>query len=129
MAIDTAEQIIGIRAPQYSSDTRMADLIALSTLLTGNAFGDKKQYAIALRVMHWLAVEVRNCGDGGSSTSGSGTGGMLKGEKEGGLSRSYSLGGFEKEKSDLSSTEYGQELLVLIRQCVLFARTRLMEGI
>ena len=126
MAIDTALQIITVRAPQYASDPRISDLISLSTLQTGDCFGTKKQLAIALRVMHWLAMEARNGGDGGSSTSGSGAAGMIKSEKEGDLARSYGSGGFSDTKSDLVSTAYGQELLSLMRQCFFKPRTRLM---
>lgn len=127
MAIDTIAGIIGVKAKQFSADPRLSDLIEIAKLQTSSCFGDKYNLAVALRVCHWLALEARNGGDGGSSTSGSGTSGVLKSEKEGDLARSYEIGKFG-ENSDLASTTFGQELLSLIRQSFLYARTRLMSG-
>ena len=127
MAVQTVAQIIAVLAPQYASDTRLTDLETLALLQTSDCFGTKKNYAVALRVCHWLALEERNGGDGGSSTSGSGTAGALKSEKEGDLARSYKSSKFGDD-SELGSTTYGQQLLSLIKSSFVKARTRLMSG-
>lgn len=120
----TATQIITIRAPQFAADTRINDMITLAAQMTSpSAFGTNYQLALALRVMHWLALEVRNGGSTGNS--GSGTGGALTSEREGQLGRSYSVSSQWADKySDLTGTQYGLELIGLIRGTILGPRNR-----
>lgn len=128
MSISTASQIIAVRAPQFSGDPRLSDLINLAKLQTSSKLGDKYQLALALRVMHWLILEERgggNPGSGGGTSSGSSTPGNLKSEKEGDLSRNYELTSILQRKwGDLTSTQYGLELVSLIKGHFFLPRTR-----
>lgn len=126
MAVDTTEGIIEVRAPQYFTDPRLSDLITLATGRTGDEFGDCKELAIALLVMHWLAREELRGGDGGSSTSGSGVAGAVTSESEGQLSRSYGVAADSQSKDgDLSTTAWGLELLQLRNDCLFLPRSRM----
>ena len=121
MSISTAQGIIEARAPQYVGDARVSDFIALATLRTGNVFGEVKQYAIALRVLHMLAVS-----DRGSSITGAG--GAITREKEGQLERSYggssSTSIDEGRFPDLSQTSWGRELIALQNENIIGPRNR-----
>jgi len=121
-------EIITLRAPQFAAIPRLAGLITLSTSLTSaSLFKDKYNYAVALRVMHWLTKEQI---DGGNLTtiSGISTPGAISSESEGETSRSYAvssssgMGSFE----DLKTTGFGKELFQLIRGCSFSPRTRIM---
>jgi hypothetical protein len=108
---------------------RLLDLIALSELQTASAaFGTKYEYAISLRVLHWLTMEEIHGAEANVATSGSsGTavGGSVLSEKEGDLARQYGSSLVVAQRfPDLSSTQYGQELLGLMRACIVKARTR-----
>lgn len=121
MSISTAQQIIEARAPQYIGDARLSDFIALATLRVGAAFAEVKQYAIALRVLHMLAIA-----DRGSVVTGAG--GAVSREKEGQLERAY--GGSsaasidEGRYPDLSQTSWGRELIALQNENILGPRNR-----
>lgn len=121
-------EIITLRAPQFAAIPRLAGLITLSTSLTSAAlFKDKYNYAIALRVMHWLTKEQI---DGGNLTTSSGisTSGAVSSESEGETSRSYAVSSSSETGSfeDLKTTGFGKELIQLIRGCTFGARTRTM---
>jgi hypothetical protein len=128
----TAQQTISLRAPQWSADPRINDFIAfaqqgLSAAVCGERYGE----AIGLKVLHMMAVEAANQGNPGTgSSSGSGSSAGVSSESEGDLSRSYgssiSSGGKMLNIDDLASTQYGQELLKLLRSCVVLPRTRMM---
>lgn len=130
MPTQTASQIIAVRAPQWAGDPRESDMIELAGFFAAaSSFGDKHQYALALRVMHWYALEERaggNPGSGGGTSGGSGQAGSVKSEKEGDLARSYGMSDkVSAGNSDLSQTSYGIELMALIRACFFKPRTRM----
>jgi len=131
MSISTAAGIIAIRAPQWGSDPRISDMIELATMQTGDCFGDRKQLAIALRVLHMFAKEAIGGGNPGTGTTGgSGVAGSVRSEKEGDLARSYGLSASasNKNSSDLTSTAFGLELLELIDSTFFLPRTSYMAG-
>jgi len=109
----TAAEIVALRAPSYASDSRLSDLITLSTEQTSRTnFGDRLQTAIALRVMHWLALDEQGR---------AGAGGAVASVKTGDLSMTFASAG--SGLGDLGQTQYGIELKQLIRMCCLGART------
>ena len=127
MPIDTAKNIVILKAPGFSTDTRLDDFIALAETVTSETnFGEKYNYAVALLVLHWLTLDAQ--GGGSESSSGSGVVGGIKSEKEGDLARSYGGGasGSNAQPSDdyLRSTSFGQELLFLRRSCLFLPRNR-----
>jgi hypothetical protein len=124
MAIDLNDpkSIIEVRAPQWATDPRIDDLIVLADLQTGSCFGDKYSYAVALRVMHGIAVEDQNGGSGDGTDSGSGQAGSVTSLKEGELAegRGTSAGigsGFTSADADLETTSFGRELIALMNGC------------
>ena len=128
MSIATAKGIVLLRRPQTPDDARLTDFIALAELETAkSAFGDKYKVAVALRALHWLTMEEIHGGDlDGSSTSGTAVAGSIKSEKEGDLQRQY--GGspaIAQRYPDLSATQYGSELMELMKACIMKARTRM----
>lgn len=124
MAIDVNDpiSIIGVRAPQWSSDVRIPDLVELAKLQTSDCFGAKYAYAVALRVLHTLASEKLNGGNDDGTDTGSGTAGSIKTLKEGDLSESRGNGsdssaGSGNAGDDLTTTMYGKELLSMTDAC------------
>lgn len=133
MALSTL-QIIALRAPQWVNDPRMANMIiyAKEGLSQAN-IGTRYDEAIALKVLHIYAVEARNGGNPGATvtTSGTANAGAVTSEAEGDLSRSYATfsGGANSSRAsvdDYMSTQYGQELMKLLRSSVITAMTRRM---
>jgi hypothetical protein len=130
----TALQIIAMRAPQWASDPRLSStpsLIDYATQLTGSVFGDQRDMAIALRVLHILATESLRGGNPGSSvsTSGEGHAGAVTSESEGQLSKSFTVNSTSAKRwANLSTTSYGLELIELLRGCGVFPRTRAMDS-
>jgi hypothetical protein len=127
----TAQQTITIRGPQWATDPRINDLIALAQQgLAAAVFGDRYGEAVGLKVLHQLALEARNGGNPGTGTSsGSGFGGIITSEREGDLARSYGIGGSGGSGGfidELDSTQYGQELKRLIRACIFMPMNRRM---
>lgn len=126
MPITTAKEIILVRVPSTTDDTRLDDHIALAeTILDETFFKSKYQYAISLQVLHWYALNARG---GGSSENASGIGGPVTNLKEGDLSISYgfsSAGDRTSVEDDLSQTTYGKELLALKRACAFTPITRM----
>lgn len=126
MPITTSAQIIAVKSPGFALDPRLTDFIGLAELqLSKTMFGDKGEYAIALLVLHWLALDA--LGGGSATTSGSGVAGSIESEKEGELSRSYSIpsGGNQGQASTYyNQTIFGQELYQLIRGCFILPMNR-----
>jgi len=122
----TAIAIISLRTPQFASDSRLTDLIALAQSQTSaTAFGAQTDMAVALRVMHWLTLEARN-GGVADVTSGSGASGALSSESEGQLSRSYNVSAAAvKRYPDLASTQWGMDLIALMNGCILGPTNRM----
>lgn len=102
----SALDIITLRAPDFAADPNIDDFIAEAEKETGTVYGDLRDKAVALLVMHWL--EMRDRG---------GTSGMIKSEREGDLSRSYGLSG-QTTDDYLSQTAWGLELLDLRRATI-----------
>lgn len=128
MPIDTVENILAVIGPQFVTDPRLADFIGLARLETSVNFGEKYNFAVALRVCHELALEAMQGGDGGTSTAGSGVSGQITSEKEGDLARSYGKAGSGSDAdSALSTTKYGSKLLELRSGHFFFARTSLID--
>lgn len=128
MPISTAKEIVILRRPQTPDDARLLDFIALSELQTSsNAFGDQYNYAVALRVLHWLTMEeIHGAGPdvAGSGSSGTAIAGSILQEKEGDLSRQYGSSLVVAQRNpDLVSTQYGNELLQLMKANIIKART------
>jgi hypothetical protein len=116
-------RIIEIRNPGFCADPRRNDFIALATELTGTVYGDLRNQAIALRVLHWFTLDARGAG---SSSSGGAGAGAITSESEGELSRDF--GGtatyINERYPDLSSTSYGLELIQLNRGTIIGPRNR-----
>lgn len=126
MAIDLNDpkSIIEVKAPQYSGNIRLDDLIELAKLETSPCFGSKYAYAIALRVLHGLASEELNGGDG-SASSGTGESGATTSQKEGDLEIKRSLSAVGSGAyAGLETTSYGTELVRLIRTTFSTPRNR-----
>lgn len=127
MATGTAKQIVALKSPSFASDTRLDDLVTLAQFhVSSGAYGDAYQYALALVVCHWLALDGQ--GGGSSTSSSSGVGGSLKSEREGELQRSYGVPSGADAKSYYSSTTYGQEFLNLRKTRVLTPHSRVSLG-
>ena len=123
-----ALQIIQMRAPQWATDPRVNNMIIYARELTScEAFGVHTETAIALRVLHFFALEAQRNGNPGTGTSsGQGMAGQLTQETEGQLSKSFSAGSnASKRYGALSTTVYGQELIELIRGNVFGPTTRM----
>lgn len=113
--MSTPKEIIVLRTPQYSGESRLDDLITLAGEQTGTAFSNCRNLAIALLVLHWLTLETQNNGTSGSIIS----------EKEGDLQRAYSTSFVISQKyPDLSQTSYGLELIRLRKSCLFNPRNR-----
>lgn len=129
----SALQTIQLRAPQWSTDPRLVSLIAMAEQgLSQTVCGDRYGEAVGLKVLHWLAKEAAAGGDPGTgSSSGSGSTGVLTGEREGQLSRSYakpysgsSGSGISAGLEDFTTTSFGRELIALLKQVTFSARNR-----
>lgn len=115
----TPQQIITIRALAFASDSRLDDMVTMAGEQTGTVFGDQRNTAIALLVMHWLALE---------QISSSGQSGMIISEKEGDLSRSYGFTSNVKiGDADLGQTRWGIELLRMRKSNIFGPRDRTMD--
>jgi len=113
----TVAEIIVARCSTVVINARVNSLITLSTEQTGSVFGTRTNDAIALLVLHWLALDARNGGGVG------GAGGAITSETEGQLSRSYG-GGMINNNNELASTSWGLELLRLRNTMIFSARNR-----
>jgi len=129
MATGTAKQIIAVKSPSFSADTRLDDLIVLAAdFVSQSAYGTKYQHALALVVLHWLTLDAQQGGN--STSSGGGIGGGIKSEKEGDLARTYggASSGSNNDDSYWMGTIFGQELLSLRSRCVLTPHSRVSLG-
>jgi len=122
MPVTTAKEIVLVRDPDIPDDQQLTDRIALATARTGDEWGDQKNEAIALQVLHMYALDSR-----GSAASGGGIAGPLTGEKEGRVSRQYGgslLNSLSAKDIPWAQTSYGLEYLALRRMCIMGVRTR-----
>jgi hypothetical protein len=123
MSINTAQEIIALKGPSFSSDPRLADFVALAKKQISSVnFGTNYEYACALLVLHWLTLEKQ--GGGSSTVSGSGVVGGIKSEAEGDLSRSYGSSGAAGNSRNeyYGSTCFGQEFLALWKGNLILPR-------
>lgn len=125
----TPADYIGVRAPQFSSHPKLTEMVSLSDELTGLEFGTRRDYAIALRVMHWLTKEALHGGSSMGTNSGTGQAGVIVTEVEGDLSRSYSNSSRNTKYADLTTTAYGQELIELMDATLFGPRTRMIDPV
>jgi hypothetical protein len=118
---------IDTRAPGYSADTRVSPMILQAEDETGTAFGILRNAAIALLVLHWLAMDDRAGGSGGSLSNS--VGGTIKREREGSLEREYMIDfSLTKQFPDLSQTRWGMELIELRKKCILTPYNRFVTN-
>lgn len=120
MSIGTAQQIIELKNPTLIGDPRVSDYISLAKLnLASRAFGAKYEYAVALLVLHQIAIESQ-------SSSGANAIGPVSSKKEGQLAVTF--GGVSSNtpwtKQYLMSTAYGQELQFLYNSTIFTPRNR-----
>ena len=121
----TAEEVIALRAPQYSSDPRVPDLILLAEELIGDKIPNTtpREYAKALQVLHWLTISDRN-------EDGSGAVGSVSEEKEGELRIKYqnssgNMMHFTSDlKGELGQTSWGLELYAFYKRYIITLKTR-----
>lgn len=118
---------IAVFAPQYVDNARIDGLIPYATRMTNTeCYGDRCADAVALRICHIIALDERN---GGSETSsGDGTAGTLKSEKEGDLAKAYGNTISDNDTSGawgtLPSTTYGQMLIEMAQGSFMTVRNR-----
>jgi hypothetical protein len=125
-----ALSIIQLRAPQWATDSRINSFIEYARENTSSeVFGERTETAVALRVLHLLALEAMRGGNTGATSannSGQGHAGQITSQSEGQLSMSFSSGSKASARyGNLSTTMYGQELIELIRGNVFAPVTRM----
>lgn len=121
----TAKEYVALRAPQWALDPRLDALIAEeSPNFSTTKFGRLHYKAVALKVLHIFATEVKGGGNPGTGTnSGTGTAAYVTEEREDTVSVSYSapiIAVKFNQSSDLNlnGTQYGMELISLIKTCI-----------
>lgn len=123
----SVEQIIISKSKnRYNMTTPyIADLIEQASAETGDSYGQYRNKAIALLVLHWLVLE-----DNGSNSSGAV--GAITEQSEYGLTirrafsstaNSSSGGLFDSEY--YKQTQYGLELIQLKRKCIFPLHSRM----
>lgn len=124
-----AIDFVTARAPELVQQVTPA-IIAIADSMTGGfslemigTLGTKRDYAVALRALHIVAMNARRGSDGDGSSGG----GFIGSETEGSLSRSYQIDQNDLRKfGDLNYTTWGQELIMLIKNSFVRAITRMM---
>lgn len=102
----TVKQIIAAKKPGITDDSRLDALIELASDRTSSdVFGKNANLAIALRVLHNIAI----------SDDFDGQPGGVQSRSEGQLSITYANASAIGDKGDLSQTAWGVELRALIR--------------
>lgn len=102
----TPSQLLDVLASQYATDPNKDIYLEIATSRTSTcAFGEKYNYAIALRAAHLLMIRDQK-GIAGQTTS----------RREGDLAETYNN---KTNSSDLENTSYGQELQSLINGNIL----------
>ena len=124
----TASEVIALRAPALSGDSREPALIVLADELLGNKVpvGGFREYAKALQVLHWLELSKRN----GENPDGGGGVGSVTMEKEGELTIKYGNTGTNvmyftsSWKADMMQTVWGMELYSFMMRFITSFSTR-----
>ncbi len=102
--MSTAEEYIAIICPTLTTISGYASYVALAETMTSTTFfGDKYEFAVALRACHLYTVNTKRSGESGYVTQ----------KTEGRLSRSF--GGLGLMKTELMGSTYGMQLLDLIK--------------
>ena len=114
--------IIQLRAPALATSPGVESLITQADAETTEGYPttDLRDKAIALLVCHWLTLSKRDA-------ASTGTTGILIGEKEGGLERTYaapSSSGKNGIDPDLGQTRWGVELYNFQRKYLITIRNR-----
>lgn len=105
----TIKDIIELRSPEFFENPNIDKYIELAEQrVNQDVFGDHYENAVALTVMHMMALTERS--DGSVSAGGS-----ITSMKEGKLSLSFGSMSNSSGSNDLSQTSWGQELQDLIR--------------
>ena len=109
----TITAILSSIAPQFDSNVNRDDHISLAELRTNETcYGNKYNYAVALRAAHTLTLsDIQN-------SSGSGSAGAITSKKEGDLSISFGSTGGSID-SYLGLTSYGKDLIDLREGSIL----------
>ena len=110
----TIEQILDTIAPQFSSSANKNDHITLARQRTSSScFGDKYNYAVALRAAHTLTLANLSSSTGGGA-------GQISSIRE--MDRSitfYKTGSNNSSSQGLLATSYGVELQDMINNNIL----------
>lgn len=118
----SVKTLILARQPNTVDDSRLDTKISIAqSLIDSGVFGDKYDYAVALQVLHWNAIDSRA---GGSNTGG--IAGSIQSLKEGDLSIGFGNTGSASsvDGNDLNQTAFGRELLALKQACIMTVRNR-----
>ncbi|GAH17973.1 unnamed protein product [marine sediment metagenome] len=120
--MSTPLEIITIRAPAFALESNINDLITeaeLEVSTTEYNTSPLRNKAVALIVMHWIALNKRD--------STGGTAGAIKSEKEGDLSRSFGATGNNEDMDPYyGQTTWGLEFLRLQVQCFIKPTNRMV---
>ncbi len=117
--MSTPLEIITIRAPAFALESNINDLIIeaeLEVSTTEYNTSPLRNKAVALIVMHWIALNKRD--------STGGTAGAIKSEKEGDLSRSFGTTDNGDTDPYYGQTTWGMEFLRFQAQCFIKPRNR-----
>jgi hypothetical protein len=115
----TALSYITMRNAEAAANPAVSEYITEAEgQVSDTAYGSNRYKAVALLVLHQLALEKRNSESGGSSPSG-----QISSEKAGDVARSYSGGFFLGTVQSgidpyLAQTSYGTELAALQSACI-----------
>jgi len=118
----TIKDIIELRSPEFFLNPNLDKYIELAQQRVNQYTFDKHyENAVALTVLHMMALTERSDGNAGAS-------GSIKSQKEGQLSQSFSnIGGNSTFGShDLSQTSWGMEFQDLIRDLGYVFTNRMM---
>ena len=124
MATNTPQAIVILRVPAYDGDPRLDDYEHLADMQTGTVYGDCRNLAVALMMLHYMTLD-----DSRGATPGSGSStGSVKSEKEGDLAKSYGAtsSSVSDKYPDLSQTIYGLELIELRNRKIFNPRNRML---
>ena len=125
----SALQLIAMRGPQFSADPRLNSLIAYcGEKLSATYFGDAWGEAVGLKVLHILTLEAMSGGNPGTGTTAGTVAGGVASKSEGDLSVSDQKpgGSVAIRNPDLTGTQFGLELLALMRECHMGPATRMI---
>lgn len=123
--MQSVEFYFDLFGPQYSSAANKDNYIIVSEERTGKCYGKDRNFAVALRALHWIALDDISEGnvDDGTS-SGEGDNINVTRIKEGRVEKEY--GQLSRSTSDayLSQTKYGLQLLELSSASILSVMNR-----